>query len=259
MNRADLNCDMGESFGRYQLGNDEALLSHVTSANIACGFHAGDPSTMRRTMRSAITKGVAIGAHPGYPDMQGFGRRFMEVTPQDAYDLVVYQVGALQGFASALGARLQHVKPHGALYNAVAADASLAAAIAAAVRDVDDALILFGLARSELVTAGENAGLRTASEGFADRRYLSDGTLASRRRPDALITEREEAVDQAITIVKEGKVRSIDGADVEVRADTICIHGDGPEAVEFARAIREHLERNGIEVRPIGKPPPAGI
>ena len=259
MNRVDLNCDVGESFGRYELGHDEDLLSHVTSANIACGFHAGDPSTMRRTIRSAIDKGVAIGSHPGYPDIQGFGRRFMDVAPQEAYDFVVYQVGALQGFASALEARLQHVKPHGALYNAAAVNASLAAAIAAAVRDVDQSLILFGLAGSALIAAGEKAGLRTANEAFADRRYQADGTLTSRRRPDALITDHAEAVEQALRLVKEGKVRSLDGADVEVRADTICIHGDGPESVGFARLIREQLERDGIEVRPIREPPPAGI
>lgn len=256
MHRVDLNCDMGESFGLYKLGNDDDLLEYVTSVNIACGLHAGDPSTMRRMLGSAIEKGVATGAHPGYPDMQGFGRRFIEVSPQEAYDFVVYQIGALQGFAHALGGRLQHIKPHGALYNAAAIDGSLAEAIAAAARDVDDGLILFGLSGSELIAAGEKAGLRTANEAFADRTYQSDGTLTSRRRPDALVTEPEEAVAQAIRIVKQGKVRTTDGADVEVHADTICIHGDRPDAVALARLIRQRLESDGIEVKAAGAPSP---
>lgn len=254
MHRVDLNCDMGESFGLYKIGNDDDLLDYVTSVNIACGLHAGDPSTMRRTLGSAIEKGVATGSHPGYPDKQGFGRRFMEVSPQEAYDFVVYQIGALQGFAQALGGRLQHVKPHGALYNAAAMDGPLAEAIAAAVRDVDDRLLLFGLSGSELIAAGEKAGVRTANEAFADRKYQSDGTLTSRRRPDALVTEPEEAVAQAIRIVKQGKVRTTDGADVEVHADTICIHGDRPDALPLARLIRQRLESDGIEVKAVGAP-----
>ena len=254
MYRIDLNCDMGESFGHYRIGHDERLLDYVTSANIACGFHAGDPSTMRRTLTSAIAKGVAPGAHPGFPDIQGFGRRFIDVSPEEAYDYTLYQVGALQGIAFALGGRLTHVKPHGALYNAAAVDASLAEAIATAVRDLEDSLILFGLAGGELVATGDKIGLRTASESFADRRYSADGKLVSRRRPEALITDRDEAVAQAIRMVKEGRVRSIDGFDVDVRTDTICIHGDGPEALPFAQLIRACLEAEGITVAALSAP-----
>jgi UPF0271 protein len=248
----DLNCDMGEGFGRYSLGNDEEILSFVTSANIACGFHAGDPSVMKKTVRAAVGKGVAIGAHPGYQDLQGFGRRFIDVTPDEAYDLVVYQVGALLGFVATAGAGMQHVKPHGALYNAAAADTELSEAIASAVRDVDADLILFGLSGSELISAGERAGLTTASEVFADRTYRRDGALTPRREPGAVIVDHELAAEQAVRMVTEGRVASRDGEDVEVRADTICIHGDGPHAVEFARVIRTRLEGSGIEVGPVG-------
>jgi 5-oxoprolinase (ATP-hydrolysing) subunit A len=250
--RVDLNCDMGESFGAYSLGNDDQILEFVTSANIACGFHAGDPSVMERTVRAAVGKGVAIGAHPGYRDLEGFGRRFLDLTPDEAYDLVVYQVGALQGFVAAAGARMQHVKPHGAFYNAAAIDLKVAEAIAKAVRDVDSELILFGLSGSELITAGEKAGLHTASEAFVDRTYQLDGTLTSRRQPGAMIEDRDRAMAYAVRLVKEGKVASLQGVDVDVRADTICVHGDGPHALEFVRLIRRRLEESGIEVRPVG-------
>ena len=249
----DLNSDMGEGFGRYTVGNDERLLDYVTSANIACGFHAGDPCTMRRTVERAMQKDVAVGAHPGFPDIQGFGRRFIDVTPQEAYELVVYQVGALQAFAKTLGGRVDHVKPHGALYNAAAVDASLAEAIAAAARDVDESLIVFGLAGGELITAAANLRLRSASEVFADRRYESGGTLVPRTRPEALITDHAEAVAQAVRMVKEGKVRSIEGSDVDVRVETICVHGDGAHAVEFAGLIRGRFEREGIIVTAPGR------
>jgi 5-oxoprolinase (ATP-hydrolysing) subunit A len=243
---------MGESFGNYSLGNDEQILDYVTSANIACGYHAGDPSVMRATVRLALAKGVAIGAHPGYRDLQGFGRRFMRITPEEARDMIVYQVGALDAFVRAEGGSMRHVKAHGALYNAAAADADLADAIARAVYSVDPELILFGLSGSELIAAGEAVGLPTASEAFADRTYQDDGTLTPRTRPDALIDEHEEAVRQTIRLVKDGRVRSQRGADVEVRADTICIHGDGPHSLPFARLIREGLEAAGIELKPVG-------
>lgn len=252
MHRIDLNCDMGESFGAYRIGADEAVLPYITSANIACGFHAGDPSVMRRTVAAALDHGVAIGAHPGLPDLVGFGRRAMDITPDEAYDLVVYQVGALFGFVAAAGARLQHVKPHGALYNMAARDEALADAIARAVRDVDVGLILFGLSASRLVDAGERAGLRTAAEAFADRAYLPDGSLVPRRRPDALITDPAEAVARVVRMVREGRVRSVDGGDVAIRAETICIHGDGPHAAEFARRLREGLEAQGVRVEAVG-------
>ncbi|HEX9108612.1 MAG TPA: 5-oxoprolinase subunit PxpA [Longimicrobiales bacterium] len=253
MDRVDLNCDMGESFGAWELGADAAVLPYITSANIACGFHAGDPGVMRRTVRAALGHGVALGAHPGLPDLAGFGRRAMEITPQDAYDLVVYQVGALLAFAQAAGARLAHVKPHGALYNMAAKDGALSEAIAAAVGDVDRSLVLFGLSGSELLAAGERAGLTTAAEAFADRNYTAQGELVSRKRPDALVGEAGEALARVIRMVREGRVRSVDGTDVPLRADTVCIHGDGPHAAELARTLRDGLEAAGIRVSAVAR------
>jgi 5-oxoprolinase (ATP-hydrolysing) subunit A len=251
MYRVDLNCDMGESFGVYRIGNDEDILNYVTSANIACGFHAGDPSTMRRTVNMALEKGVSIGAHPGLPDLIGFGRRNMAITPEEAYDLIVYQVGALYAFVKAAGGKMRHVKPHGALYNMAAKDRTLSEAIAKAVYDIDSTLVLFGLAGSELIKAGEKMGLKTASEVFADRTYQQDGSLTSRREPNALITDEQEAIQQVIRMVKEGRVRSQQGTDVEIQADTICIHGDGPHALTFAKKIREKLIEAEIKVESI--------
>jgi 5-oxoprolinase (ATP-hydrolysing) subunit A len=247
--RVDLNCDMGESFGAYQIGADEAVLPFITSANIACGFHGGDPSVMRVTVSRAKQHGVAVGAHPGLPDLIGFGRRNIDVTPDDAYDMVVYQVGALLGVARAAGVSMQHVKAHGALYNMAAVKRELAGAIARAVHDVDRNLVLFGLPGSFLISEGESAGLATACEAFADRNYMSDGTLVSRKRPDAHVHDASEAVSRAIRMVREGKVRSVDGSDVAIRADTICIHGDGPHAAEFAQGLRSAFEGEGVEVR----------
>jgi UPF0271 protein len=230
MPSVDLNCDIGESFGAWTLGADADVLSHVTSANIACGFHAGDPGTMRKTVDLALERGVAIGAHPGLPDLAGFGRRVIEVTPGEAYEMVVYQVGALAAFAAARGARLAHVKPHGALYNMAATRAPLADAIARAVRDVDRALMLFGLAGSRLIAAARSAGIVAVEEVFADRRYAADGTLVSRSEKGAVIDDTGLAVRQAVRMVREGKVTAIDGTEVRVHADTICIHGDTPGA-----------------------------
>lgn len=251
MHVVDLNCDLGESFGAYKKGNDEEILEHVTSANIACGFHAGDPATMRKTVQLAIEKNVEIGVHPGLQDLIGFGRRNMDISTQEAYDLVVYQIGALQAFVTAEGGNLQHVKPHGALYNMAAKNPRLAEAIAEAVYKVNSELILFGLAGGELLKAGEKAGLRTASEVFSDRTYQSDGTLTSRREPDALITDREVAVKQVIRMVKEKQVKSIQNKDISITAETICIHGDGATALEFAKYIRESLKQADIQVRKI--------
>lgn len=251
-NVVDLNCDMGESFGAYKLGRDSEVLKFVTSANIACGFHAGDPATMRQTVKLALDHGVALGAHPGLQDLVGFGRRDMDLSPQEAYDIVVYQIGALWGFVRAQGAKLQHVKAHGSLYNMAARNAGLAEAIAEAVYKVDPELILFGLAGSELIQAGKKAGLRTASEVFSDRTYQSDGSLTSRRLPDALITDEEQSVKQVIRMVAEGKVLSQQNVDVAIQADTICIHGDGIHAVEFAGKIRSSLTAAGITVQPAG-------
>ena len=253
MRYVDLNCDMGESFGAYKLGRDEEILEYVTSANIACGFHAGDAATMRKTVRLALERGVEIGAHPGLQDLIGFGRRRMDISPQEAYDIVVYQIGALWAFVRSEGGRMQHVKAHGELYNMAAGNAALAEAIAEAVYKVDPELILFGLAGSELVKAGRKAGLRTASEVFSDRTYQSDGTLTSRRQPDALITDDAAAAAQVIRMVNEGRVMSRQQVDVDIQADTVCIHGDGPRALEFAKMIRESLTEAGIVVQPIGK------
>lgn len=253
MFRVDLNCDMGESFGRYTLGEQREILKYVTSANIACGFHAGDPGVMRETVQLAIENGVKIGAHPGLPDLQGFGRRNMQITPQEAYDMVVYQIGALQGFLATYNETMQHVKPHGALYNMAATDAALAGAIAQAVYDVSDQLVLFGLANSELTKAGEKLGLQTAHEVFADRTYQADGTLTSRSEEDALITDEAQSVAQVIQMVAEGKVISQQQTEVALRADTICIHGDGANAVQFAKYIKESFNENKIEVVAISK------
>lgn len=248
MPSVDLNCDIGESFGAWTLGADADVLAHVTSANIACGFHAGDPSTMRRTIDLALARGVAVGAHPGLPDLAGFGRRAMEVTADDVYDMVVYQVGALSAFAAARGARVAHVKPHGALYNMAAARAPLADAIARAVRDVDGELMLFGLAGSALIAAARAAGLAAVEEAFADRRYASDGTLVSRTQPGAVIEDEGTAVRQAVRMVREGVVTTVDGIERALHADTICIHGDTPGAAGHARALRAALGAAGIEV-----------
>ncbi|MCM3218136.1 LamB/YcsF family protein [Niallia taxi] len=248
MYKIDLNCDLGESFGAYSLGMDEDILRFVTSANIACGFHAGDPSVMQKTVKLALKNNVQIGAHPGLPDLAGFGRRNMNITPQEAHDMVIYQIGALAGFVKAEGTRMQHVKPHGALYNMAAKDSKLAIAIAEAVYKVDSELILFGLAGSELVRAGAKIGLQTANEVFSDRTYQADGTLTPRTEPDALIHDKKQAVGQVVRMIKEGKVLSRQQVDVPVKADTVCIHGDGAAALAFAQQIKETLELSGIEI-----------
>jgi len=252
MQRIDFNCDMGEGFGAWRMGDDIALLDHVTSANVACGFHAGDPATIRRTVKAAVEKGVAIGAHPSLPDLQGFGRRPMHVSPEEIYDIIVYQVGAVDAFARACGGRLSHVKAHGALYNMAAKDRALADAVAAAVRDVDRSLVLFGLSGSELIAAAQAAGVTSAAEVFADRSYQDDGSLTPRGRPGAMIEDVDASIEQVRRMVLEGLVRAQSGKDVAVRADTLCIHGDQPGALEFARRIRAALEQHGAEVRAIG-------
>ena len=248
MPSVDLNCDTGESFGAWTLGADADVLAEVTSANIACGYHAGDPATMRRTIDLALERGVALGAHPGLPDLAGFGRRVIEVTAGEVYDMVVYQVGALTAFATARGARLAHVKPHGALYNMAATRPPLADAIARAVRDVDSRLLLFGLAGSALVAAARAIGLVAVEEVFADRRYAPNGTLVSRQERGAVIEDAGTAVGQAVRMVRDGRVAAIDGSELTVCADTICIHGDTPGAAGHARALRAALAAAGIEV-----------
>jgi UPF0271 protein len=244
---------MSESYGAFRVGADDEVFPFITSANVACGYHGGDPGVMRRTLAQAKERGVAVGAHPSLPDLVGFGRRTMDVTPDEVYDLVVYQVGALLGFARAAKVEMQHVKAHGALYNMAAAKADLATAVAAAVLDVDPGLVLFGLPGSHLVTAGEAAGLRVAHEAFADRNYMPDGSLVSRRRADAQVHDAAEAVARAVRMVREGKVTAVDGKDIALRADTICIHGDGPHAAEFARRLRDGFAAADIDVRAVGR------
>lgn len=244
----DLNCDMGEGFGSWKMGDDAALMQLISSANIACGFHAGDPMVMRDTVRLALKHHVAIGAHPGYPDLQGFGRRKITMTPEEVYAMTLYQIGALQAIVQAESSTLHHVKPHGALYNVAAQDRAVADAIAKAVRQAGPHLILYGLSGSALVEAGRAQGLRTAQEVFADRAYLADGSLAPRHLPGAVLTDVDQAVRQALQLVQQQQVSSTDGQVVRVVADTICLHGDSPHAVEFATAIREGLKKNGIHI-----------
>ncbi|KXI31171.1 MULTISPECIES: LamB/YcsF family protein [Bacillus] len=249
MYQVDINCDLGESFGQYTIGADEQILEYVTSANIACGFHAGDPTVMRKTVRMALDKGVKIGAHPGLQDLAGFGRRPMAISAEEAYDLVIYQIGALSAFLKAEGGTMQHVKPHGALYNMAVENTELSESIAQAVYDVDPNLVLFGLSGSELALAGERIGLQVAHEVFSDRTYQTDGTLTSRREPHALIEEDERAVHQVVRMVREGRVRTVQGEDIELKADTVCIHGDGNHALQFAKTITAKLKEAGIHLK----------
>ena len=247
----DLNCDMGESFGAWKLGNDTALMEHVTSVNIACGFHAGDATTIRETVETSFKKNVAVGAHPSYPDLQGFGRRNMSLSTEDVYDIVLYQVAALKGICEASGGKLHHVKPHGALYNQAAKIRELAGAIAAAVRAIDSGLIFYGGSGSLLISEAEALGLRTASEVFADRTYQADGSLTPRTLPNALIREQSHAVDQAVQMVTSGTVTAGSGEVLNIKAETICIHGDGEHALEFAIALRSAFRDNNIDVSAI--------
>ncbi len=244
----DLNSDLGESFGAWPMGQDEMLMTSITSANVACGFHAGDPSIMRRTIALAVQYGVAIGAHPGFPDLVGFGRRELQASPQEVEDFVLYQVSALAGMAAAAGVRLQHVKAHGALYNMAARDRELAAAIARGAAAVDRTLVFFGLPNSELLRAGESAGLKVAAEVFADRAYEPDGSLASRRKDGSVLHDSAEVVARAIRMARSGEVVATDGSVIRLKADTICVHGDTPGAADLARKVRAGLETAGISV-----------
>ncbi len=245
----DLNCDMGESFGRYALGDDAAVMPFITSANIACGLHAGDPLVMRATVRLAKKHGVAVGAHPGWPDLQGFGRREMSLSPEETEAFVLYQVGALSAFARLEGVELRHVKAHGALYNQAVKDRPLAEAVARAVKAFDPKLILVGLAGSAIIEAGLEAGLRVAREAFPDRRYNPDGTLMSRKQPDAVLTSSKEVAAHAISLSKDG----IDSGGKRVTVDTLCLHGDHPHAADNARLVSEALFNAGIEVEAPGR------
>ncbi len=245
----DLNCDMGESFGRYTIGDDQAVMPYISSANIACGMYAGDPSVMRATVKLAKQHGVAIGAHPGWPDLQGFGRREMTMTPDEAEGYVLYQIGALAAFARQEGLELQHVKPHGALYNQAVQDRALADVIALAVRNFDRNLVLVGMAGSALIKAGQAFGLRVANEGFPDRRYNPNGTLTSRKQTGSLVPYPEEVGANAVSLARAG----VEFGGKHIQIDTLCIHGDSPHAAENARQVRAALERAKIPVKPLEK------
>jgi 5-oxoprolinase (ATP-hydrolysing) subunit A len=244
----DLNCDMGESFGAWTMGNDAALMDYVSSVNIACGFHAGDPSVIRKTIETAIVKKVKIGAHPSFPDLQGFGRREIKMPANEIFDVVLYQVSAVKGICEALGARLNHVKPHGALYNTAAKNAEIAAAIAEAVKKIDENLVFYGLSGSSLISEAGKLGLRTASEVFADRTYQTDGTLTPRSESNALIEDSKQSIAQVLEMIFDQKVTATNGEKITLKAETVCIHGDGKNALEFARLINAELTKCGITI-----------
>ena len=249
--KIDFNCDMGESFGMYKMGFDEEVIQHITSANIACGFHAGDPMWMRHTVNLAERHGVAIGAHPSFPDLNGFGRRNMIVSPEEAKNDVTYQVGALQAFTS--DKKLQHVKPHGAMYNMAVNDESLAQAICESLLEIDPNLILVALAGSRWIDIAEDMGLKVAREIFADRALNADGTLVSRSQPGSVIHDIDEVVERSLNMVTEGKATAINGDDIEVQADSLCLHGDTPGAVNMAAALKRELEAAGVKILPLSK------
>ncbi len=249
--KIDLNADIGESFGAYTIGDDEAVLKHISSANVACGYHAGDPLVMQKTVRLARLNGAAIGAHTGYPDLMGFGRRNMSVTLDEASAYMLYQIGALSAFARAEGARLEHVKPHGALYNAACADIALARAICMAIARADERLIVLGRAQSCLERAAKEAGLAFAGEVFADRAYEDDGSLTPRSRPGAIIDNEALIVERVLTMVKHGKVLSINGKKIDINAQSVCIHGDNPKSVLLAKRLRAAFHEENIEVAPL--------
>jgi len=246
MKRIDLNCDMGESYGAWKMGDDAGIMPLISSANIACGFHGGDPATIRKTVRLALDNGVAIGAHPSLPDLQGFGRRVMKISPQDMYDLVVYQAGAVEAFARAAGAKLHHIKCHGALYNMAANDEGLSDAMVRAAKDLGTALYV--LSRSRNYEIAKKAGIHVYGEVFADRGYSDDGTLAPRDKPGGMIEDAQKSVAQALGMIEGGFVTSLSGKRMPVCADTLCLHGDQPGAVAFARALRKVFAERSISV-----------
>jgi UPF0271 protein len=251
MFKVDLNCDLGESYGCYKLGLDEQVIPFISSANVACGYHAGDPVVMNKTVRLAKRAGVHIGAHPGFPDLMGFGRRSMAVTPSEAKAYIQYQIGALAAFCRANGTKLSHVKPHGALYNMAGKDIELAAAICEGICEIDESLILLALSGSEMVNAAKATGLRCAKEVFADRAYENDGSLVVRTKAGAMITDEETAIARAVRMVTQGKVTSLSGKDIPIEADSVCVHGDGAKALEFVRKIRVALTENGVGIVPL--------
>ena len=249
MPKIDLNCDLGESFGAYTIGMDEAVIPYITSANIACGYHAGDPLVMEKTVALCKRYGVSVGAHPGLPDLIGFGRRRMDVTPGEAKAYVQYQLGALKAFCDGAGIPLRHVKAHGALYNMAAKDPGLAHAICAAIQAVDPNLILLALSGSEMIRAAVEMKLSSASEVFADRAYQRDGSLLPRRQIGAMIEDEETAVVRVVRMASEGRVTAVDGTEIPIQAQSVCVHGDGPQALAFVQKIRRRMASSGIEVR----------
>jgi len=253
MLRIDLNCDMGESFGDWTLGCDAEAVPYVTSINAACGFHASDPLTMQRTVRLAKKHGVAVGAHPGFRDLVGFGRRAVAATPEEIEADVIYQIGALLGFCRAEGVGLQHVKAHGALYNLAEKDMGVASAIAEAIKAVDPSLYMLCLAGSVMVEAAKKAGLGYVEEAFADRAYTPEGTLVSRKLPGAVISDAGEVADRVLLMVTENKIVAVDGTEIPIRAQTVCVHGDTPGAVDMIKKIRSRLEAAGVELRAFGR------
>lgn len=250
--RIDINSDVGESFGSYRIGNDAGLMTSITSANIAAGFHGGDPSVLRETIRNALAHSVAVGAHPGFPDLVGFGRREMNVTPKEAEDFILYQIAAVAGVAKAEGVRMQHVKAHGALFNQAFKSPELAAALARAVAAFDPSLILFAFPGSEVVKAGRDLGLRVALEIYADRAYEPDGQLVSRRKPNSVIHDADTVVARAVRLAKDHTVVAYDGSTITLEGETICVHGDTPGSDVLAAKIRAGFEAAGINVQAVG-------
>lgn len=253
MNKIDLNCDLGESFGNYKLGLDEEVIRYISSANIACGYHASDPLVMSQSVKSAKENGVAVGAHPGFPDLMGFGRRNMSVQPNEAKAYVQYQVGALGAFCRANGVKLCHVKPHGALYNMAGKDYALSKAICEGIYEIDPDIILLGLSGSQMLKAAADTGLRCAMEVFADRAYEEDGSLVARTKPGAVITDENESISRVIGMVKNGTVTAITGKEIPIQAQSVCVHGDGVKALEFVKKIKAALENEGIEIAPLAQ------
>ena len=255
MTTIDLNCDLGESFGAYRIGMDEQVLPLMTSANVACGWHAGDPGVMGRTVSLAVKNGVGVGAHPGYPDLAGFGRRSMDCSVAEVRDYVIYQMGALQAFCAANGTRLQHVKPHGALYNTIARRPDLARAVAEAIARVDAGarwVALAGPAAEELTRIGEEFGVSVVLEAFPDRAYTADGALQPRSEPGAVIADADAAADRAVRMATEGQVVAVDGSRIDLKPGTLCVHGDNPHALDLVRTIRRALETAGVTLCALG-------
>ena len=254
MRTIDLNCDMGESFGAYTLGRDEDVIKHISSANIACGWHTGDALVMNRSVQLAAAHGVGVGAHPSYPDLMGFGRRNMDCTPEEIRNYVIYQIGALSAFCAVNGVKMRHIKPHGSLYLTALEDEAVATAIAEAIFSVDPVLMFVALAGPKgalMAGIGEKLGLNVMYEAFPDRAYIADGTLASRRLPGAVISDPDKVAERALKMAKEGKVVAIDGTEIDLHAHTLCVHGDNPSAVDVVKTIRGRLEAEGITVKPM--------